>query len=156
MKIRVITATIIIITLFSPANPHSQSINNECNTLCNKLLELNFQVFSKTSDISRRLIKYLRKEYLNFDIVDPGMKFNTTDLIVPKLPSRRLILGGECESYGFILFEQGGIGLHNVCIIYRIKKKRVEEHCWIVLEHEIMTLEKVKDKILKKEYTIFQ
>lgn len=43
-----------------------------------------------------------------FALADPNANFNSTEMIVPGIPQRRLVLAGRCQDRWFIEYEHGG------------------------------------------------
>lgn len=55
-----------------------------------------------------------------FSLADPGARFNATDVIEDRLPTRRLIISGRCEDRWFIEYEHGGIGKSTALMVLRM------------------------------------
>ena len=53
-----------------------------------------------------------------FALANPGDRYQETDVIKGReLPSRRLVVGGRCQEFWFIHYEQGGIG-HSYAVVF--------------------------------------
>jgi hypothetical protein len=66
-----------------------------------------------------------------FTIADPGKEFNVTDAIYDSSwPNRRLLFGGVLGPKCFVLYEQGGIGLSTILVLFDLHKADTAEIVW--------------------------
>lgn len=64
-------------------------------------------------------------------IVNPGEKFNATDVITnASLPRERLIFAGSSENATFVFYERGGLGLSYVIDVFGIRSGEIAKPVW--------------------------
>ena len=54
-------------------------------------------------------------------LADVGEPFNSTDVITPALPARRLLVAGVSASTWFLEYEHGGRGLHSHFALFEMR-----------------------------------
>jgi hypothetical protein len=64
-------------------------------------------------------------------IVNPGKRFSATDVIHDvSLPRRRLVFAGVLNDKCFVEYEQGGFGLYNVLVLFRLTPRNGTQPVW--------------------------
>ncbi|MFC5865140.1 hypothetical protein ACFPT7_22735 [Acidicapsa dinghuensis] len=84
------------------------------------ILDGNFAIITSTEGLSQPVKNAFATitGVKSFALADPNQKYQVTDVIgLPRLPSRRLIFAGVCESRWFIYYEHGGIGVSNRILV---------------------------------------
>jgi len=122
--------------------------------LSDDLLNREYNIFNSTKEIDKQLVRLLKKEKkMELILVNPGEEFNKTDVIIRGLPNKRLIMiGKNLDNVNFILYENGGNALYNVCFIYKRTKKNHYNIVALRLSNDINSLEKLKDAIRVKKF----
>lgn len=87
---------------------------------------------------------------------DKDGQFNPYDVGEKNIPSKRFIFGASAElsACRLFVFEEGGIGLKNYCIISR-KEKDGEFIQRVYLFRRANDIDQLKEIIANKEYRVF-
>ena len=86
-----------------------------------------FEVFHEVKQASRLPGVVLEKIG---GIADPGQPYNATDVVDPKLPVRRLIVGALSENYCIVSYWHGGIALGLETSVYELSDGKVKRIWW--------------------------
>jgi hypothetical protein len=66
-----------------------------------------------------------------FTIVNPGAQFQATDVVIDaSLPNKRLVFAGVTNGKCFVQYEQGGIGLSDALILFRLTSPNQMQPVW--------------------------
>lgn len=89
------------------------------------LLDGQIKVVSKTEGIPANVKQAFSKiaRQPSFDMANPGQKFQATDVVLRKLPWRRLVFAGVQDDRWFVHYERGGIA-HS----YHVIALKVDPH----------------------------
>ena len=152
MKYQKIILTLIISFSFVKLSL-GQHLKNVDKELSGDLLNWEYKIFNSTKEIDKHLVRLLKKEKkIELILVNPDEEFNKTDVIIPGLPNKRLIMiGKNLDNANFILYENGGNALYNVCFIYKRTKKNHYDIVALRLSNDINSLEKLRDAIRVKK-----
>ena len=77
----------------------------------NCLIEKSVVTFKSKSEIDPR-IDILK------GMVDVNENFNNSDLIIDNLPKKKLLIGGKCEGFYFVFYQQGGEASSDIVTFY--------------------------------------
>lgn len=126
--------------------------------LSDDLLNREYNIFYSSKEIDKQLVRLLKKEEkMELIIANPDEEFNRTDVIITGLPNKRLIMVGKnLGNVNFVLYENGGNALYNVCFIYKRTKKNHYDIVALRLSNDIISLEKLKDAIRAKKFILLK
>jgi len=105
----------------TPKNPTENGVATiNLRTVTNSV---QFEVFHEVKQVSRLPGVVLDKIG---GIADPGQPYNSTDVVDPKLPMRRLIVGAVSENYCIVSYWRGGIALRLETSVFELSAGKVK------------------------------
>lgn len=152
-----ISLYIILLAHFGITNVNvAQDLKDPGTTLLENMLSQEFRVFNRVDKIDPRFLKFMKKKMnVELSFVNPEEPFNSTDMVIEGLPNKRLIISGTGVSQtDFILLENGGNALYNSCFIYKERKKGYYDILVLRFNPDINSLEKLRNAIRSKEFTV--
>ncbi|MEZ4941345.1 MAG: hypothetical protein R3D58_10765 [Saprospiraceae bacterium] len=92
--------------------------NIDCESIKNEFVSTDFVSSDDKKAIPKKILRKLKK--VDFEIVNPNESFNKTDMAGGI--NKRLIICGlnKSQTLGFIYYEEGGVGIQRICLIYKI------------------------------------
>ena len=116
-----------------------------------------FQVYYSKRDISKRLYRNYRKLYeKGMLMANKNENFNPFDVEWKGVPDRRFIFGANSASrvYELFVYEEGGGGLKNYCIISKKEEGGEGSILKVYLFRRANDIDELKEIIAKKDYRI--
>jgi hypothetical protein len=117
--------------LVEPPPPQYTGANTTPADLLN-FLSADFKIIYKVNDLPRPVLQMFTEPGTSRrTLADPGKKFLAGDVIYDSsLPRKRLIFAGEAPDRCFVSYEQGGIGLSHILVLFRLAPQNGMQPLW--------------------------
>lgn len=142
--------------LFSGCNSTKQ-LKETSNDLMASIVGQGFKVYYSKRDIPKRLYRSYRKLYeKGMLMANKNEDFNPFDVEWKGVPDRRFIFGANSASreYELFVYEEGGVGLKNYCIISKKEEGGEGSILKVYLFRRANDIDELKEIIAKKDYRI--
>jgi hypothetical protein len=144
---------LLLLTLFLSCNSGKQ-MTQTSNDLMTSVVGLTFKSYFSKDKIPKGLYRNYKKNYgEDMLMAEKEGKFNPLDVQEKDMADRRFIFGANSasNSYELFVYEEGGVGLKNFCII---SKKEEGVMLRAYLFRRAGSISELKEIISKKEYRI--
>lgn len=144
---------LMVLTLFLSCNS-GKKMAQTSNDLMTSVVGLTFKSYFSKNKIPKGLYRNYKKNYgEDRSMADKAGKFNPFDVQERNMSDRRFIFGANSasNSYELFVYEEGGVGLKNFCII---SKKEEGVILRAYLFRRASSISELKEIISKKEYRI--
>lgn len=124
--------------------------------LADSFLNFEYKSFNSFNKIDKHFLSLLKSEKrVDLSMVNPRQEFNKTDVVIKGLPNKRLIMiGKSINQVNFILYENGGNTIYNVCFIYKKIRKGYYDIAVLRLKNDVNSMEKLRDAIQLKKFIV--
>jgi hypothetical protein len=97
-----------------------------------RFLDGDFRTIKDMKALPDPVIKaFTERDGSRLTIANPGKKFEATDVILDaSVPRRRLLFAGVLADRSFVLYEQGGIGLFYVLVLFQTNSPDATKPIW--------------------------
>lgn len=97
-----------------------------------RFLDGDFRIIKDMKALPEPVIKaFTERGGSRLTIASPGEKFEATDVILDgSVPRRRLLFAGVLADRSFVLYEQGGIGLFYVLVLFQTNSPNAMKPIW--------------------------
>jgi len=145
----------LLINLFFVKFVFAQHIIDKVD-LAETFINYEYNTFNSADKIDKKFKSLFKTEKgVDLSMANPEQEYNRTDVTVNGLYDKRLIIIGKSPNgMNFILYENGGNALYNICLIFKETKKRYYSVSVLRLAPEINSIEKLREATKSKDYTI--
>lgn len=147
---RIILLFIIILFASLTNAQDSSGISDTLSMPEYQLLENHFDEIRDIKAVPKSIIKALRtiahSKEKNF-IANVNEKFNATDIVDNRYPSRRLIFAGKSHKLYFIYYECGGIGYHLSLIMFDMASGNIKPVLALTMFDKAASVDNLKEFI---------
>jgi hypothetical protein len=123
--------------------------------IADSFLNFEYKIFNSFDEIDKHFLRLLKSEKgVDLSMVNPGKEYNKTNVVIKGLPNKRLIMiGKSIKKVNFVLYENGGNAVYNICFVYKKIKRRYYDIAVLRLDNDIDSMEKLRDAIQLKKFT---
>lgn len=123
--------------------------------LANSFLNFEYKIFNSFNKIDKHFLSLLKSEKgVDLSMVNPGQEYNKTDVVIKGLPNKRLLMiGKSIKQVNFVLYENGGNAVYNICFVYKKIRKGYYDIAVLRLDNDVNSMEKLRDAIHLKKFT---
>jgi hypothetical protein len=112
MRIFVVLAFVSVIALTGCAINQTPLKQASRDQIDQAFLNSNFEMVYTVEALPKEIAEQIRP------IANPSEPYNSSDLMNPNLPSRRIVFGGISQQFAFVLYDQGGFAPYRCLLLF--------------------------------------
>jgi hypothetical protein len=112
MRIFVVLAFVSVIAFAGCATNQPSLKQASLDQIDQAFLKSNFEMVYTVEALPKKVAEQIRP------IANPSEPYNSSDLMDPNLPSRRIVFGGTSQQFVFVLCDQGGFAPYRCLLLF--------------------------------------